>query len=263
MKKVLAVIAGLMLLSCSTINNIVELPLEKEYEFVIWTKPQFITSAFTHYSPLVQFDEYNVYADNENVRPLDFYKEMGVMPLLWRGGRNSVSGFASPEMLADYWAQYAYKKEVGIAIDELGGPYGDVKEYSRKALSILKNDYPDLQVYIWHAGLLDDEWIDIYKNSSAKIMLEIYTSDTSFMGFTIGYRLEQAKNAGLLENTIIGLGIQHTKNPKLWSYNIEILKKQMEWAIENYPEVAGFAFFASHADETVLGPLNEFIADNF
>jgi hypothetical protein len=247
---------------CATIPDEPKLAETTGYQVIMWSTASYIPAYADFYTPVVWFEGYDKYSDFRDSHDLDSFDEMGTTPLLWRNGRNVVEQISDAEELSAYWADYADDPGIPIGIDEFGHTTREADSILAEALLLTDENYPDLPVYVWHAGQLNSHYIRAYRDSSAYVLLELYTSDVNFMPASLGSRLSRARRNGFSDRVFVALGIQDTgEGAPLWSYNAEILRTQIRWCLENYPEIAGFAFFAPRASTGLLDELGKILRE--
>lgn len=259
MRNIVFIAIGLLLLSCQTVpENAVPLTLSKHYEVVAWTHPDRIKDAFTASAPTLYLEGSDDYIEFKDTHYLSYFQERDIFPLVYRTGRQRA--WMGPEALSDYWLEKHIPGETGIAIDELGHPNPGNNAVCAEALLLLHEKNPDVTVYVWHTGPLNGPLLEAYQKTNVIPMLEIYTSSTNFLNIYFGWPLEDAKKAGILEKTIVTFGIENKEIRKdRWSYSIDILRKQIEYCLYYYPEIAGFSIFGPRATDKVLNELNDYL----
>ena len=101
----------------------------------------------------------------------------------------------------------AQKGYTGIGIDEFAA--GD-RRFATKmvtALALTRWRYPRLSIAAWQAGRLTGQPAEAHANYASLVVLEAYAPDRRVLAKLTTRSLAVARAAGILQKTVIGLGI--------------------------------------------------------
>ncbi len=143
------------------------------------------------------------------------------------------------DIIANYPAQ-------PFAIDEFGFDYdGQIDRKTAQVLMAAKKKNPDLQVAIWHMrGPVAPKLAQAYRESVDLVMMETYTDLND--AWEIAFQLQSARLNGLLDKTIIGLGLGKLNDDRggdPWTRTREELEQQIRLIRFVAPESPGVGFF--------------------
>jgi hypothetical protein len=213
---------------------------------LFWTAYPYTLPHITHFTP------------NIGLGPTSetFYSQQdllahGIMPLKSAAGKIDAKRLTVQE-LAQRWSSGKVQGYVGIAIDEFGSNDSSVNANMLEALAIARRDSPGLFIAIWHGGRLTPRFAEAYRRDADLVLLETYIAGKNFLRWRFGLKLDAARQAGILDKTVIALGINDidkrlgtTMQP--WANTSDELQAQMRWIRSYAPTSPGIAFFASHA----------------
>ena len=130
-----------------------------------------------------------------------------------------------------------------FAIDELGFDYdGPTDLQTIEVLKAAKEKKPDLQIAVWQmGGPVAPKLAAAYSELVELVMMETYVElGNSWM---IVFKLQAARLNGLLDKSVIGLGIGKGPRGAPWTQTTEELEQQLQLIRFVAPESPGVAFF--------------------
>ncbi len=174
------------------------------------------------------------------VKPEDveWWLRRGAIPASWKGG---VCYKEWPvERFVDSWGAADW-----IAIDEIGGP-GEITDKFIEAWKRLKQQKPEQWIAVWYMGA-HAYWAEV-KDLVDLFVPEIYLN---YRGNHLGQfdtYLQVAREAGVMEQTIPGLGINQIKNKQGRVTNSPTkgdVLRQFRYLKRTAPELRGIGFFTA------------------
>ena len=177
--------------------------------------------------------------DEDPRKHVDSWLDRGVIPLDWAGGNVYLD--REVEDLARKWSSKFEAGHYGIAIDEFGWNSKKEMRKIRDTLAVVRENRPHGFIAVWHIGLLNDLYCEMYKQYVDLVLLESYFPAVSLrflINFDTNVRL--ARENGISTKCVFALGL----DPNKWLRSPEAAKKRMVFIKENAPEMPGIAFFA-------------------
>ena len=165
----------------------------------------------------------------------EYWLRRGVIPAAWKGG------YCYPEWTREQFLE-SWSNPRWVAIDEFGGA-PEVQEKLRWALKELRRRHPDHFVALWlaGAGLQRDlrDAVDLF-------MPEIYLNyHGNHLGRLTGV-VERARQEGLFDKTIIGLGTNDRAHGAPTDPTRELILRQLQHLKRIAPDLLGLAFFNAY-----------------
>jgi len=133
-----------------------------------------------------------------------------------------------------------------IDIDELGWDFdGGIDQHSIEIIKATHYKNPSLKIAVWQMrGPVAPKLAAVYRDSVELIMMETYVDlNDSWM---IAFQLQAARLNGLLEKSLVALGLGKESNDKggeHWTQTAEELEQQIRLIRFVAPESPGVAFF--------------------
>jgi hypothetical protein len=162
--------------------------------------------------------------DEDPRKHVDSWLARGVIPLDWAGGNVYLD--REVEELTRKWSSKFEAGHYGIAIDEFG--WNNKKEIWKF-------------IAVWHTGLLNNVYCELYKQYVDLVLLESYFPPVSLrfrIDFDTNVRL--TRKYGISTKCVFALGL----DPNKWLRTPKAAEKRMVFIKENAPEMPGIAFFA-------------------
>lgn len=134
----------------------------------------------------------------------------GVIPLDWAGGNVYLD--REVEELARKWSSKFEAGHYGIAIDEFG--WNNKKEIwkFKQVLALVREKHPDGFIAVWHTGLLNNVYCELYKQYVDLVLLESYFPPVSLrfrIDFDTNVRL--TRKYGISTKCVFALGLDPNK----------------------------------------------------
>jgi hypothetical protein len=232
-----------LLTQCVTDNTIsnIDKPI-----ILFWCSYPDILTHMTHVASKVWVGDYE---ENANIlHHQDAWRAQGVMALEWTGGIY----YAEKDLnsIVDKWRRIYKKGAYAVQIDEFFPQSEMVNKKFIKALEMIKKEYPDRFLAVWHGSFLPEDLLTAYAKYIDLVILENYFVDQFYGWLLFSVNTERARKGGIINKTIFGLKISEAP----WESQKKYLNEQIAWIRKNANEMPGIAFFAPRANqESLLG----------
>jgi hypothetical protein len=243
-------IALLVIGSCATVPESVDAAFSRtggqEPIILWWSGYADQVENITHVVNDVWIGDRENPGDKDPAKHQDAWLERGIVPLDWAGGR--VYADQGVEALVNKWSAPLNQGYIGIAIDEFGSTSDEVDRTLNEALLLLRERHPDALIYVWHAGLIDEQTAAVYEQAADAVLLEVYVGGEAFLGITMGFRLWNARNHGIEHKTVVSISV----GEEAYADSVGEVRAQINWIMRNARDFAGIGFFASRGTEELV-----------
>jgi hypothetical protein len=132
-----------------------------------------------------------------------------------------------------------------VTIDEFGWDYdGGIDQHVMDILKAVHAKNPGLKLAVWQMrGPVAPELAKVYRETVELVMMETY--DDLQNAWMIPFQLQTARCNGILDKTIIGLGLGTETDGSPWTRTAEELRQQLALIRLVAPESPGVAFFGN------------------
>ena len=130
-----------------------------------------------------------------------------------------------------------------LAIDEFGWDYdGGIDQHTMDILKAVHAKKPGLKIAVWQMrGPVAPKLAAVYRDTVELVMMETYYDLKN--AWMIPFQLQTARLNGILDKTIIGLGLGTESDGSPWTRTPEELQQQLDLIRFVAPESPGVAFF--------------------
>lgn len=162
--------------------------------------------------------------------------QRGIFPCQWKGG------ICYQEWDVERFVESWCDAERGIAIDEYGGDEA-IRRTLIEATLATRRRRPDLFIAWWGIGSFPHADAVALKEATDLFMPEIYLNYHSFHLGRIEAAIRAARDAGVLEKTILGLGVNTRADGAPRDPTAAEVRAQFAAIKRHAPEMPGVAFF--------------------
>jgi hypothetical protein len=249
-RAILLFAAGIGLVSCATPPEPTDAALSRtagrERVILWWSGYADQVENITHVVNDVWVGDRENPGDNNPTHHQDAWLERGIVPLDWAGGR--VYANEGVDGLADRWGSAFDNGYLGIAIDEFGSPSAEINRTLNAALLKVREEHPEVPIFVWHGGLIDAETAAVYRRAATMVLLEVYVSGEAFLGLTMGFRLANVRNHDLQHKTVVAISVGEER----FADSVGEVEAQVRWTLNNAQDFAGIGFYASRGSEELV-----------
>jgi hypothetical protein len=132
-----------------------------------------------------------------------------------------------------------------VTIDEFGWDYdGGIDQHTMDVLKAVHAKNPELKIAVWQMrGPVAPQLAKVYRDTVELVMMETYYDLKD--AWIIPFQLQTARCNGILDKTIIGLGLGTENDGSPWTRTPEELQQQLALIRFVAPESPGVAFFGN------------------
>lgn len=193
-----------------------------------------------------------------------YWRNRGVIPAV---GQTWYDLLESPvEKAVDLLVNLDYggNPEPVVCIDEFGFDFGgETDQKSARIIKETKRKKPELTLTVWQMrGPVPHVLAEAYREHVSLVLLECYVGDKKDYWW-IQTQVHAARMHGLLEKSVVALGLSTGKNPdETWASTKKELEQQIRFVRFIAPESPGLGFFAPDVTPELLGYADE-LCDRF
>ena len=220
--------------------------VEAEPVVIWWSRYAHELENVTHIVNDVWIGTSEEHPDENPRKHRDEWIERGVLPLDWAGG--DVYADQGHDELVRKWSSAITNGHVGIAIDEFGTVDDELRDIGLSALRTFREKHPDAYIAVWHAGLVDQEVAEVYRDVADLVMLETYIEGGWLLGLRLGFRMQNARRFGIESISVPTVAVASTQ----FAQTPEVIRAQIEWFHQNASDFRGLAVYAPNRDRELV-----------